>query len=602
MNAPSDVKRLKLAIAKTDKAGEPEAPKAPPSPRTEVQKDGVYFIGTKVDPQSGATTELPPLWLCDRLEILGRGTDEAGDHYRVLRWRSRGDHAEKNHALSLGIVGDRESWSILRSHGLALAASRRSLEHLAAWLQVGGDDAMHTISHRGGWNLGAYVLPSGEVIGAPASPLFYNGDRSHAPAYRPRGTVESWRDNVGRLSGGNSRPMLAIGAALAAPLLHLVGLESGGYHLFGPSGCGKTTSANLGASIWGMPREQVLNWDATALALANAAAARNDGLMLLDEIGQGNPDAVHMAAYRLFNGTGKMQGAREGGNREMLRWRILVLSTGEIDLASFMQSGGRRTRAGQEVRLASLPADAGGGMGAFEHLHGLADANRLAKALDKAASENYGTVGRAFVAYVADKAPEIAKRLNAAISDLSDSLPEEASGQVRRVAARFAVTGEALEIATEAGFTGWRPEEGRSAIRRCFYAWLDRYGIGNKEDEQIIDQAEGWFSANAFGRFIDWAEASHPDREPDKINAAGYRRRDGKEMYWLVHRSVFIGEIAEGFDKTAAANALEKAGMLQRGNDGVATYIAKTPDVHTARRFYKFIRPVRASGDEETPH
>jgi len=592
VNARTDLQRLKLATAKKDAgAGKQPNPGEPPSPRTDVRKEGIFYIGTKLDPETGVPTELPPLWLCDRLEIAGRGIDESGEHYRILRWHSRGNHQEQQLALNLGMVGERQSWAILRAGGLAMASSRRPLEHLAAWLQTGGEDLMHTVSHRGGWNLGAYVLPSGEIIGKPSGPLFYNGDRSHAPAYRTRGTAESWRDNVARPCHGNTRPMLAIGAALAAPLLNLVGLESGGFHLFGPSGCGKTTSANVGASIWGMPREQVLNWDATALALANAAAARNDGLMLLDEIGQGNPEAVSTAAYRLFNGTGKMQGARDGGNREMLRWRILVISTGEIDLAGFMQGGGRRTRAGQEVRLASLPADAGLGMGAFERLNGFADANRLAKALDKAVSENHGAVGRAFVAHVADKASSVTQRLQAAISNLTDSLPPEAGGQVRRVAARFAVTGEALEIATEAGMTGWKSGDGHHAIRRCFQAWLERYGIGNREDEQILEQAEGWFGAHAWSRFIDWEEARKPDKEPNMRDCAGYRRREGDGLLtWFVFPQVFVDEIAGGFDRSAAADILSKAGMLQKGNDGKATSQHKTPDMPTQpRRFYRFV-------------
>lgn len=589
MNAKADLQRLKLATSNSKPTRDTDAGDEPPIARTEVLDNGVFFIGTTVDPKSGSTTELPPMWLCDRLEILGRGRDENRDFYRVLRWHSRGNHQEQMHALNLGSVGDRQSWAILRAGGLAMAASRRPLECLAAWLQTGGEDLMHTISHRGGWNLGAYILPSGELIGEPSGPLFYNGDRSHAHAYRSRGTLETWRNEVARLCSGNSRPMLAIGASLAAPLLHLAALESGGFHFFGPSGCGKTISANIGASIWGNPREQVLNWDATALALANAAAARNDGLMLLDEIGQGNPEAVSMAAYRLFNGTGKMQGAREGGNREMLRWRVLVLSTGEIDLSTVMQGGGRRTRAGQEVRLASLPADAGAGMGCFERLNGQADSNRLAKALDKATGDSFGTVGRAFVAYVAERSEAISARLRAAINAASDALPDEASGQVRRVAARFAVAGEALEIATEAGLTGWRADEGRYAVRRCFNAWLERYGIGNREDEQIINQAEGWFAANSYSRFIDLIEAGG-DREPNLFNVAGYRRREPDEVSFLVHPNVFVDEIAEGYDKTAAANALVKAGMLQKAGDGKSTGTHRTPDHPHPRRFYKFVR------------
>ncbi|WP_099407944.1 DUF927 domain-containing protein, partial [Chitinimonas sp. BJB300] len=380
-------------------------------PRFDVNDQGVFFIGTKVDVQTGAVTEMPPMWLCDRMEIIGRGTDESGEHYRIVSWKSRGNRVTQTKAIPLGQIGERNSWALLRAHGLALATNRRALEQLAAWLQTGGSDTMHHVTERGGWIHGAYVLPSGEIIGTPELPVFYLGDQSHAAAYKEQGTPEAWRDTVAQLARGNSRPMLAIGAALAAPLLGLVGLESGGFHLYGPSGCGKTTSANVGASVWGLPREQMLNWDATAIALANAAAARNDGLMLLDEMGQGSPEAVSMAAYRLFNGTGKMQGAKEGGNRDMLRWRVLVLSTGEIDLAAFMQGGGKRTRAGQEVRLASLPADAGKGMGAFECLHGHEGSNDLAKALDKAVAAQHGSVGRAFVAYVAEHLESIKERL-----------------------------------------------------------------------------------------------------------------------------------------------------------------------------------------------
>ena len=594
MNAKADINRLKLAVS----GGEGSAVSLPakeeaPEARTEVRDYGVFYIDTKVA-EGGKVIELPPMWLCDRLEIIGRGMDEGHDHYRVLRWRSRGSKQERMHAMNLGMVGDRQGWALLQAGGLAIAPSRRARESLASWLQVGGEDLMHAISHRGGWNHGAYVLPSGEVIGNPDTPLFYNGDRSHAHAYQPKGSIESWRNVVAKLCAGNSRPMLAIGAALAAPLLHLVGLECGGFHLYGPSGCGKTTSANVGASVWGHPREQVLNWDATALALSNAAAARNDGLMSLDEIGQGNPEAISMAAYRLFNGTGKMQGAREGGNREMLRWRILVLSTGEIDLAGVMQGGGRRTRAGQEVRLACLPADAGAGMGCFERLNGLLDANNLARALDRATQENHGAVGRAFVAHVAGRKEEIAARMKKAISDAVDELPSAASGQVRRVAMRFAAAGEALEIATDAGMTGWQALEGKHALRRCFSAWLERYGLGNREDEQIISQAEGWFARHSYSRFIDWEAAGVVRVQPISMrDVAGYCENKGEDSWFHVFPTAFIEEIAEGYDRVAAANVLERVGMLQKSGDGKATTPTRTPDNKEPRRFYRFVRSTR---------
>ena len=563
--------------------------------RFEVSESGVFYIGIKHDSNTKSDIELPPAWLCDRLEIIGRGEDDTGRGYRILRWNSRGSGTVRISAFPLAMIGEREGWALLRERGLAIATSRAALEKLSGYLQTEGSDELHFVTECGGWTHGAYILPSGEVLGKPSAPLYYRGDTSGASAYTTKGTLAEWRDTVARLARGNTRPMLSLAVAFAAPLLHLVGLESGGFHLYGPSGAGKTTSAKIGASVWGDPREQVLSWDATALALANAASARNDGLMLLDEMGQGNPEAVSMAAYRLFNGTGKMQGAKDGGNREQARWRVMVLSTGEIDLAAFMSGGGKRTRAGQEVRLASLPADAGKGFGAFDQINGLANSGQLAEAMETAARQAHGVVGRAFVEHVARHSDEIADRLRSSIKKFHAGLPEGASGQVRRVAARFAVAAEALEIATDEGMTGWKQRDGLAAVMTCFVGWLSRYGIGNREDEQIIAQAEAWFGAHAFSRFIDCFNAAHSGTFPIVHNCAGYRKVDSAGVpFWLVFPGTFAEEIAAGFDKTAASDVLAKAGILQKGNDGKATSKHKTPDQpKEARRFYKFVKTER---------
>lgn len=565
-------------------------------PRFEVSASGVSYIGVKHDSKAEADIELPAVRLCDRLDIIGRGEDDSGRGYRILRWNSRGSGTERVTAFPLAMIGEREGWAMLKERGLAIATSRAALEKLSEYLQTEGSDELYFVTECGGWTHGAYILPSGEVLGKPSAPLFYRGDTSGASAYTTNGTLVEWRNTVARLAHGNTRPMLSLAVAFAAPLLHLVDLESGGFHLYGPSGAGKTTSAKIGASVWGSPREQVLNWDATALALANAASARNDGLMLLDEMGQGNPDAVSMAAYRLFNGTGKMQGAKDGGNREQARWRVMVLSTGEIDLAAFMSGGGKRTRAGQEVRLASLPADVGKGLGAFDQLNGFANSGQLAEAMEAAALQTHGTVGRAFIERIAVQRTEITARLRSAIKKIHAGLPEGASGQVRRVAARFAMAAEALEIATDEGLTGWEQGDGLAAVMDCFASWLSRYGIGNREDEQIIERAEAWFGAHAFSRFIDCLNAS----QADVHNCAGYRKKDGAGVpFWLVFPGTFSDEITAGFDKTAAGDVLEKAGLLQKGSDGKATSKHRTPDQpKDSRRFYKFVATERKGQGE----
>jgi putative DNA primase/helicase len=43
---------------------------------------------------------------------------------------------------------------------------------------------------------------------------------------------------------------------------------------------------------------------------------------------------------------GKLQGAKEGGNRDLKRWRTVAISTGEMDLETFIATAGRKTKAG----------------------------------------------------------------------------------------------------------------------------------------------------------------------------------------------------------------------------------------------------------------
>ena len=62
-------------------------------------------------------------------------------------------------------------------------------------------------------------------------------------------------------------------------------------------------------------------------AFTNLANARNDGLLVLDEIGQANARQVSQTAYSVINNVSKVQGAKEGGNRESTRWKTLLFST-----------------------------------------------------------------------------------------------------------------------------------------------------------------------------------------------------------------------------------------------------------------------------------
>lgn len=96
-------------------------------------------------------------------------------------------------------------------------------------------------------------MPDGEIIGTPDQPVLFNGRSSAASGYTTSGTVESWRESVGRLASGNYSMMTGVAAALSAPLIGLAGADGFGIHLYEQSSAGKTTTANVASSLYGNP-------------------------------------------------------------------------------------------------------------------------------------------------------------------------------------------------------------------------------------------------------------------------------------------------------------------------------------------------------------
>lgn len=109
------------------------------------------------------------------------------------------------------------------------------------------------------------------------------------------------------------------------------------------------------------------------------------------------------AVYMLGNGQGKARMTRTGVGARLHEWKLLFVSTGEIPLQQHMESAGKTIRAGMEVRLLNLPADAEAGNGMFETLHGFDTSRLLAEHLRATAADVYGVAGDAWLRYLADQ-------------------------------------------------------------------------------------------------------------------------------------------------------------------------------------------------------
>ena len=344
--------------------------------------------------------------------------------------------------------------------------------------------------------------------------------------------------------------------------LDLLDHESGGFHLYGDSSDGKTTAALFALSVWGNPKELKLTWEGTAHGFSNTAAARNDGLLVLDEIGQASARTAAQTAYAVLNGTGKIQGAKEGGNRAINRWRIMLLSTGEKTLDGYLKTEGKDWQAGQATRLPAIPADAGKGIGIYDTLHGFAGGAELSEHLTREGAKYHGTAGRAYIAHLAsiDAVGEARKHIDAFMA----ALPK-LEGQARRVAMRFAILAAALELAQPVhGLT-----DTTAAIRQCYDDWHAIQGSGKHEDRKIIEQAEDFMQTHGMGNRFAWRTWRGGEGDPQTYtDHAGYKEAIGDLLKFWITPAVFRDEIAKGFEANKACQVLHALGWLQQKAPG----------------------------------
>ena len=423
-------------------------------------------------------------------------------------------------------------------------------------------------------------MPSGETITADGKTpaVIYNGDTSQAAAYRPNGELGDWQQNIARYAAGNSRLCLALGASFAAPLLSLLSEESGGFHLTGDSSDGKTTAAKAALSVWGRPSGSLLSWSGTKIGFSNTAAARNDGLLVLDEIGQASPHVIGDTVYSVMNGINKVQGAKQGGNRALSRWKVMMFSTGEKTPDSILKHHKGDWNAGQAARLPSIRAAARYGI--YDTLHGFESGALLSEHIAQSAEQYHGAAGRAFIRLLSDDLEQAKQQANERMTAFMETVPE-LSGQARRVAKRFALAAAALELA--APVTGLAAGVGMAGVKQCFDEWLEANGSGKHEDRRIIEQTEDFIDLYALGmRFTDWS-----DKSTNKDHA-GYRKQEGEKLELWVIRRVFADEIAQSFDEQKVCRVLLDVGLLkynhknkgyQHQRKGSGWFYVLTPDM-----------------------
>lgn len=265
-------------------------------------------------------------------------------------------------------LGERSIVGELRPYGalITIGSAPNAMRYLDAFERDNGgllEQARCAAST--GWHDGQFVLPR-TVARPDAEPIQLDGTPEQLRVYSalaPAGTVAAHVEALRTPMTASPECALAVYAAMAAPLLHLLKQGNFAVHLCGDSSRGKTSMLRVAASVFGDPRNPswVASWNTTSAGLEQRASQLCDLPQIYDEVGVVGIEQAQDAVYTLVNGEGRLRSTKELRMRETLRWRTVVLSTGERELADATSAA-----VGAQARVINVEVHGFGELGAIE--------------------------------------------------------------------------------------------------------------------------------------------------------------------------------------------------------------------------------------------
>ncbi|MDR9499734.1 MAG: DUF927 domain-containing protein [Hydrogenovibrio sp.] len=544
-----------------------------------IMPEGFFFGKNGLNYLDPHNDNASPVWICSRLEVTASTRDIHNRNWgRVLEFEDMEGH-HKRWTMPMEMLAGRGEilHSTLLNMGLNLSTSTKAKNLLAQFIQACTGQTIAVCVDRIGWFDECYVLPDRTLGDTKGKQILLQTEHPDSLGFSQGGTLTQWRDHVASYAVGNSRLAFAISASLTAPLISLLGIEGGGFHFRGESSQGKTIALYAAGSVWGDHARKKM-WRATTNGLEQTAFVHNDSLLMLDEMGEMNPREIGNAVYMLANGQAKQRMTEA----QPKQWRLLFLSTGEIDLKTAMLQAGAITKAGQEVRLIDVEAVTGK-HGVFDVLiDGFHCSKDQAEQLQTNTAQYYGTAGIAFLEkFIANRTEAMAFIDQTRKSFIEEQEPTGATGQIKRVLNRFSVVAAGGELASHFGLTGWKEGEATQAAIECFKSWLANMDslTQPQEHQQAIERIRLFIEQHGESRFND-LDKSSTESQPVR-DRVGYKKlEEGGTVYYFTP-AAFRNEVCSGLNWKTVATALKVAGHLKHQPDRLTN---NTPPLEDGKR------------------
>jgi uncharacterized protein (DUF927 family) len=542
-------------------------------------------------------------WLSQPFEVLGLARDgAANDWSKIVRFKTV-DGRVRQAVVSVAMLHSDPAQAIdaLTFQGMDIKCTPKARLSFVEYLAAAESNEFATIASCTGWiDVGgsrAFVLPDAVVGPGLAETVVLA--RGITGPYERSGVLEEWREGVARQAGDHCLPRFSISTALAGTLLYIGGFESGAFHLCGQSSEGKTTCLRCGASVWGSGADggYMRTWRATSNGLEGNLAAACDTLLPLDEVGQADGKEIGLALYMATAGVGKARMRRDATLKAAHKWRVLILSSGEMPIETKLNEDMRRGKAQAGHLVRAVDIDARRDCGVFDRPYVDAEVNpeAVANGLRRAASTHYGVAGPEFVRRLIESgmtSEGLRKRVGAFVDDVLKDIGDY-HGQVARVAERFGLVAIAGELAVELGIVPWGKGVSTDDAAELFAAWLKaRGGVTRYEAQQAVAQVRGFIERFGDSRFDDITSATGVstsaadflDQKPVH-DRAGYRQGAGANKRWLILPEAWRKEVCKGLNPALVAKTLRELGMLE-GGTGHYTQVVWAPVLERAVRVY----------------
>ena len=521
-----------------------------------------------------------------KLKVLGRGCDNKNENWGVaISWTDRRNHEHAAFLEDITLLSKEPLTWFEQLHGLILES--RYPSDLAEYLRKYETNNGWTTTFKGGWlevpGSGneiqrAFVLPTRSIRSTGMEPAVLLRRPENDP-FTCKGTLPDWSNTLGRWSVGNTRLTTALCLAFAGHILPLLNAEPIGIHFHGNSSAGKSVMTTLAGSVIGYPGKGgcVESWRTTDNAFEGTASTYNDTLLCMDEINSiEDLKALSNILYMAGNGQGKKRANRSGGLRATKYWQVCVLSNGEENFEDFLRNNKMQVKAGQLIRLMSLEADAGKGMGVFDVLpDGFKSPSDFMDAIKAAALKYHGIPRDVLCQYLADNwdtATAELKQWSATAKARMESRysQDELAGQTGRGLSKFATMAAAGELAAKLKIVPWDGGYATQVIADkggIFDQWVfQRGGTGQQEDKQTCEFFTTYLQKHPqnFREIGDAADATATAREPLK-EQAGFKETTMEGTTYILTTAQFEDLCREGkIGAKAAAAHLQKAGYIQR--------------------------------------